>query len=152
MSAVRAWPNALDFWVYNARHACRVKSRERLATLLSEVERAIFYWVKFGQAQSCRALSSVRMCSYRWKAEVLRIEAMHQWNVEFQVEWKVASVWPPSLDNTQQCSIFVEQCIVRSRDRLAKAELYKRILRSITRWHPIIGGIIRMEYKFFRNA
>ena len=30
------------------------------------------------------------------------------------------SVWPPPLDNTQQCSTFVEQCIVKSRERLAE--------------------------------
>ena len=27
----------------------------------------------------------------------------------------------PSFDNTQQCSTFVEQCIVKNRERLAEA-------------------------------
>ena len=35
-----------------------------LATLLSEVESSVIFLVKFGQAQNCRALSSVRMCSW----------------------------------------------------------------------------------------
>ena len=63
-SSLKPWPNALDFSLYNARHVCWVKCRERLATLLSEVESSVFYRVKFGQAQNCRALSSVRMCSW----------------------------------------------------------------------------------------
>ena len=55
----RRWPNALDFSLYNARHACWVKCRERLATLLSEVESSVICRVKFGQAQNCRALLSI---------------------------------------------------------------------------------------------
>ena len=61
---IKPWPNALDFSLYNARHACRVKCRERLATLLSEVESSVICRVKFGQAQNCRAFSSVRMLSW----------------------------------------------------------------------------------------
>ena len=38
---VKHRPNAVDFSLYNARHVCRVKSREHLAPLLNEVERAI---------------------------------------------------------------------------------------------------------------
>ena len=36
-----------------------MKCRERLATLLSEVESSVICRVKFGQAQNCRALSSI---------------------------------------------------------------------------------------------
>ena len=57
--SLKPWPNALDFSLYNARHACRVKCRESLANFLSEVASAIFCRVKFGQAQNCRALSSI---------------------------------------------------------------------------------------------
>ena len=53
-------PNALDFSLYNARHSCIVKFRERLATLSSEVERVLLCRVKFDQSQiveRCRVLS-----------------------------------------------------------------------------------------------
>ena len=50
-------------------------------------------------------------------------QIIHLWNVEFQVEFQVESVWPPPLDNTQQC-------IVKRRERLAEALDYIRIDRS----------------------
>ena len=53
-------PNALDFLLYNARHSCIVKCRERLATFYSEVERVLLCIVKFDQSQifeRCRVLS-----------------------------------------------------------------------------------------------
>ena len=58
--SVKPWPNALDFSLYNARHSCIVKCRERLATLYSEVERVFLCRVKFDQSQifeRCRVLS-----------------------------------------------------------------------------------------------
>ena len=48
---IKPWPNALDFSLYNARHSCIVKCRERLATLYSEVERVLLCIVKFDQSQ-----------------------------------------------------------------------------------------------------
>ena len=57
---VKPWPNALDFSLYNARHSCIVKCRERLATLYSEVERVLLCRVKLDQSQifgRCRVLS-----------------------------------------------------------------------------------------------
>ena len=48
---LKPWPNALDFSLYNARHSCIVKCRERLATLYSEVERILLCMVKFDQSQ-----------------------------------------------------------------------------------------------------
>ena len=56
----KPWPNALDFSLYNARHSCIVKCRERLATLYSEVERVLLCRVKFDKSQifeRCRVLS-----------------------------------------------------------------------------------------------
>ena len=58
--SVKPWPNALDFSLYNARHSCVVKCRERLATLYSEVERVLLCIVKFDRSQifeRCRVLS-----------------------------------------------------------------------------------------------
>ena len=57
---LKPWPNILDFSLYNARHSCIVKCRERLATLYSEVERVLLCIVKFDQSQifeRCRVLS-----------------------------------------------------------------------------------------------
>ena len=58
--SIKPWPNAFDFSLYNARHSCIVKCRERLATLCSEVERVLLCIVKFDQSQifvRCRVLS-----------------------------------------------------------------------------------------------
>ena len=49
-------PNAIDFPLDNARHLCRVKCRERLATLYSDVECC---QVLSSVLECCRALSSV---------------------------------------------------------------------------------------------
>ena len=53
-------PNALYFSLYNARHSCIVKCRERLAIFSSEVELILLCRVKFDQSQNverCRVLS-----------------------------------------------------------------------------------------------
>ena len=60
--SVKPRPNALDFSLYNARHSCIVKCRERLATLCSEVERVLLCIVKFDQSpivERFRVLSRV---------------------------------------------------------------------------------------------
>ena len=38
-NGLKLWPSALDFSLDNFLHVCRVKCRERLATLYSDVER-----------------------------------------------------------------------------------------------------------------
>ena len=97
---LKPWPNALDFSLCNARHSCIVKCRERLATLYSEVECVLLCIVKFDQSQifgRCRVLSRA-----------------------------FGHPLSTTLYIARQHYTFIEQCIVKSRERLARALVTKR--------------------------
>ena len=70
-----------------------MKCWERLATLLSEIESSVFCRVKFGQAQNCRALSSIVESVWpqtiQSRAYACTVEVLFPHNSFIIWEWKL---------------------------------------------------------------